>query len=177
MFAAHRPLEAQMVLSSGRNASRRFYFRDEPVRVLGCASRYQFCRADASAGAGCTPLVGRQRALLLATRLWHGKTQQRLFVWLTSLWETDYVDVWNVPRVLGLSALTARYSLFNGLQGPLPANQWLKEVEHWFMTSLASLQRIVLEVVTGPLDPKLDKLLVRPTTAEERLLCRNQVSC
>jgi hypothetical protein len=99
-----------------------------------------------------------------------------MFNWLMTMWVNNYIDAYNVPHYLGLSSLTARYSMSNGWQGPLPANQWQKEVEHWFTTSLANLQRLVLELGTGPLDPQLDKALRRPKTGEERLMCRSHVS-
>jgi hypothetical protein len=189
LYAAQAPIRATMGYL-GRNLSREFWVRDEPARVLGCASRFQFCDASggghtsggnassssAGDGSGCTPLVGLPHALLLARRLWRANRRQaRVFEWVTSALAMDPLDVWNVPRALGQAALTARYSLSNGLQGALAADQWQREAQYWFMTSLANMQRIVLETATGPLDPQLNSMLVRPATAEEHLLCRSQV--
>jgi hypothetical protein len=197
MYAARTPVCAAMGMR-GANVTRPFYIRDEPARVLGCTSRYQFCRAATSAGSSaagartvtanattgedgnedgsCTPLVGLTSGLQQASKLWRGNRRQaRLFEWATAALAVDPMRVWTVPNWLGPAALTARYSMGSGLQGPLPDDQWHREVEFWFVTSLAHIQHSMLETATGPLDVKLSSLLVRPQTAEEHFLCRSQV--
>jgi hypothetical protein len=201
MYAARTPIRASMGMR-GAIVTRPFYIRDEPTRVLGCTSRYQFCRAATSAGGsgasartdtpaaangsddsdgnnnnnGCTPLVGLASALQQGKTLWRrNRRQARHFEWATAALAADPMRVSTVPQWLGPAALTALSFMGYGLQGPLPDDQWHREVEFWFTTSLAHLQHAVLETATGPLDRKLSSLLVRPQTAEEHPLCRSQV--
>jgi hypothetical protein len=182
LYAAHTPAIASIGMR-GCNITRTFYTRDEPARVLGCVERYQSCdvqsaahSANANSGGG-TSFAGLTRSLLQAKTLWRARNPRlaRLFDWVFAGLAADPLHVWTVPLMLGQSALTARYSLGNGLQGPLPDDQWQREVQFWFKTSLAHIQRVVLETATGPLGPMLNRALIRPQTAEERLLCQSQV--
>ena len=78
---------------------------------------------------------------------------------------------------LGVSALTAKFRLFGGIQAPLPSNQWQLEMEHWFNTSLAALQADFVNTAAGPLDPVIlnNNWLIRPNLTEEHVMCSSQV--
>ena len=77
---------------------------------------------------------------------------------------------------VGITSLKAREKLFSGIQGPLPNNQWQIEVENWYSTTLADLQRLTIEYAAGPADPALLQVLERPQTETERQLCHSVVS-
>ncbi len=151
------------------------YLRDDPVRVLGCSSQYQYCNPSLSSNESCTSLNGILPVQTLAKDLWQNEKQKALFDWSSSaiLWEA--IGIPEVINTLGVSALTARHKLASGRQGPLPDNQWQLEVEHWLTTTLAALQRAMVEVAAGPINPEISELK-RPQNAEEQLLCRSQVS-
>jgi hypothetical protein len=175
LFAAHQPYTEKLINPFNNTFKKQVYLRDEPARALGCASRDQYCRGTGKAGASCTPLAGRYLAQRLTIGLWHTESEMALFNWVAWLWIHPYSGVLRVPGDLGESALKARFSKFNGVQDPLPANQWQKEVEYWFMTSLAMLQRRALERVMGPLGPETNKTFFQLTAPKERSFCRNQV--
>ncbi len=185
LFAAHMPIQAKLGFM-GKRASMQFYARDEPASVLGCIARYQFCdstvaAAHASSGASdgrhCTPLEGIAMALEHAEELWGANRRQaRLFKWVTGALLQDPPFLWMVPQAVRSAALEARYAMMNGLQGPLPPNQWQREIEGWFKTTLAHAQRAVLELAMGPLDPKQTARWCRRRRLKSRLLCRSQVS-
>jgi hypothetical protein len=76
----------------------------------------------------------------------------------------------------GSSALVASETVFQGIQAPLPNNQWTIEVSSWFATSLASLQRYPVDIASGPSD--VDTLAGGSVTLDgdaiEESLCNNQ---
>lgn len=76
---------------------------------------------------------------------------------------------------MGASLLTARDTLYNGLQGPLPADQWQREVLHWHQTSMAKLQRAIVEQATGPSDAYMSKYVQKPGNPIAKRVCHSQV--
>jgi hypothetical protein len=69
---------------------------------------------------------------------------------------------------LGVSALTSRYTLNYGIQGPLPTNQWQTEIQHLHSTSLAALQRMTVEQASGPNDRSVKRFFIPPDNDMER---------
>lgn len=158
------------------NTTVTYYVRDEPARVLGCASRYQFCNSDSKSGKSCTPLAGYYCAIAAADALWRTDGHGDLFN--TSIFNIlpSVADLRGVVSVAGIASLKARDTLQDGLQGPLPNNQWQLEVENWYGATLADLQRMTVEYATGPTEPALLQVLERPQTEGERRLCHSVVS-
>ena len=112
-----------------------------------------------------------------ADSLWQTERQKGLVNWsVARIVEFASTSLTSFVNILGVSSLISRTSLLNGVQGPLPDNQWQKEVEHWFTAHLADLQRVPVEVATGPIDANFRKMLVNPQTPEQSVLCRSQVS-
>ncbi|KAL1615965.1 hypothetical protein SLS56_011613 [Neofusicoccum ribis] len=64
--------------------------------------------------------------------------------------------------------------LSEGMQGPLPDNQWQLDVENWFAISLAALQGWMVELATGPSDSKFLDWIDSPTSEGGRYWCKNQ---
>lgn len=151
------------------------YYRDDPVRVLGCTSHYQYCNPNLEPDIGCTPLAGMLLAQGLGGRLWQTEQQRAKFEWSAAAIQWNSFTPPEILYALGASALTGRYKLAHNVQAPLPDNQWQLEAEHWFKIILADLQRTIVEHATGPVDENAARGLIRPRTAEERSVCRNQV--
>ncbi|KAI9788688.1 MAG: hypothetical protein M1816_006739 [Peltula sp. TS41687] len=160
----------------GRHENISLYFHDGPVRVVGCTSQHQYCNANVKPELGCTPLAGIFHAPILADSIWQTAKQRAMFqhsaVPILSL--TNAMSLAEVPMQLKALSLTARTKLTDCVQGPLPDNQWQLEVEHWFTTILAYLQRAAVEQVTGPTNSEMNRFLERPRNAEEHLRCRSQ---
>lgn len=169
-FAAHSPNDNG--ISNGANGANAYTF-DGLVHVLGCAAQHQFCLNQTL----CSPLTG-----------WHHAsrwTQPRTM----GIRQTDSFNIWAVTYSalgatiddlvgrLGASALITRNSFIDGAQGPLSRNQWQLEVQHWQATTMALLQRMVIEVATGPSDSVIDKYIVKPIKGDEgdETQCHSQV--
>jgi hypothetical protein len=152
------------------------FLGDDPVRVLGCTSQYQFCNSEVEPESSCTPLNGIFAAQTLAENIWQAGRQKALAEWSANALLHSAIGLPEIISQLGVSSLTSRYKLADGIQGPLPDNQWQLEVQHWFKMTLADLQRVAVETATGPTDASLNQWLQRPQTPDERQLCRNQVS-
>ncbi|KAL9616527.1 MAG: hypothetical protein Q9160_008620 [Pyrenula sp. 1 TL-2023] len=67
----------------------------------------------------------------------------------------ENVATFDIPVIQGISSLKARSNFGQSAQGPLPADQWQQEVISWESTSLADIQRSVVEAVAGPSDPSI----------------------
>lgn len=177
-YSAHLSTVSKNVPDGGRitpsNVS--YYYRDDPVRVLGCTSQYQFCNPVLEPNNSCTPLTGILAMQTLAESLWQNDKGKALTTWAAQAILEDAIGLPEVIVQLGVSSLTSRYKLATGIQAFLPDDQWQLEVEHWFTATLADLQRAIVETATGPTDAEINRWLKRPQTPEEHLLCRSQVS-
>lgn len=160
------------------NSIKPVYFAEEPVRVLGCTERYQFCNPNPNfkMDSSCTPLTGIFTATAAADALWRTNEQRKIFNISSNAILSDADGLYEMVSVTGISSLIARHSLFVGVQDQLPNNQWQLEVENWYGATLADLQRTTVEYVTGPNDPVIFRYLQRPQTGEEHLMCRSLVS-
>lgn len=172
-YSAHRPAPQRSSAEGVHNV--KTYVRDDPVRVLGCSSQYQYCNPNLAPDESCTPLQGIVPVQTLAKDLWQTEEQRALFNWSSSAILYEAIGIPEVINQLGVSALTSRHKLAVGRQGLLPNNQWQLEVEHWFTTILAAAQRAMVEVATGPVNPEISSLR-RPQKPEEQRLCQSQVS-
>lgn len=173
-YSAHLPITDTFTMHNV-TTNMTLYYRDDPVRVLGCTSRYQYCNPNLEPNISCTPLTGIFAVQPLAESLWKTEQQGAMFNWSSSTILHNAIGLIEVLSKLGTSSLTARHKWADGKQGPIPDNQWQLDVEHWFTTILADLQRAAVDVVTGPLDRNFTKGLRRPQKPEERLLCDSQV--
>lgn len=181
-YAATTRIDKKMSPTSpwGNNTTIPLYVRDEPARVLGCASRYQLCIAKSGKSKSeksCTPLAGYRGGMLTSVdALWQTDGQRSIFdAWLKNIW-FSVSSISSITSVAGIASLKARDSLAFGLQGSLPNNQWQLEVENWYGASLADLQKWTVEYATGPIEPALLQILKRPQTEGEHQLCQNVVS-
>ncbi|KAF2084695.1 hypothetical protein K490DRAFT_10084, partial [Saccharata proteae CBS 121410] len=179
-FAAHQPggtLDISVV-----GAETNIYYRDSPASVLACIQQYQYCNPNLPTDTGCTPLSGvnftESTTLGMlpdrgsSTDLWTTANQKAALEYFIGKGiSTTLADI---VGSLGNSALTARDAMWSGLQGPLGSDQWQIEVQHWHATSLAILQRILVEQATGPEDTDVMAMMARPTTDAEWKRCKSQ---
>lgn len=141
------------------------------VSIIACAEQYQMCNPVTGA---CTPLVGSTSLLRqsLSPAVGLNVVQQgimgRIFIVLpfTSVYWTVY------PRKE--AALRAQEKVTDLNQAPIPDNQWMIEVGHWFEAGLARLQRGIVEYATGPTNiiPGLNVYL--PNDVVSKAMCDSQ---
>ncbi|KAL9622205.1 MAG: hypothetical protein Q9160_003388 [Pyrenula sp. 1 TL-2023] len=127
-----------------------YYTFDRPVSVLGCALRYQACDPNTNL---CSPLSVE----LMPNLTWSAKEQRQAFdYWMGAVRPQTFVPL-GVVEALTISALQSRKGFSDCLQGPLPPDQWQRDVLYWQGVSLAALQIATVEVATGPTDASMYK--------------------
>lgn len=175
-YSAHLQFPGVVLRSHNLKGNASVWFRDNPVSVLGCAEQFQFCNPHLPANSSCTSLVGLDKALNMTDSLWRSPAQNTSFSGISYAFGEYGIHLDDIVDSLGVSSLTARNSLYGGVQGPLPNNQWQLEVQYWHSISMALLQREVVEQATGPTSETVYPWLVKPQTKGEQALCHNQVS-
>lgn len=165
--------------TNGNNAT--LYSATEPASPLGCLSQEQLCNPSLpEQSRRCTNLTRPQTVGYESTVLGlfpQGSNSNARLDWAFNSIYYDSAHVVDVLDTLGAQALLARAGVKNALQGPLPTNQWQTEVEHWFNTTLASLQQSFVNLARGPDDDSVLEWLVRPmnSSTREAGYCKDQV--
>lgn len=155
--------------NQGQNHS--WYAGQYWVSVIACAEQHQICNLLNGA---CTPLVGSMTLLgqSLSTDVGLNPVQQIIMdrisavVPFTSVYQTVY------PRKD--SALRAQETVTELEQAPIPDNQWMIEVSHWFETGLARLQRGIVEYATGPTNIVPGLSIYMPNEVVSKAMCNSQ---
>lgn len=157
------------------------YSASEPASPLGCLSQEQLCNPSLSERSRrCTNLTRPQTVGYEATELGlfpPDSSSEARYEWAFNSIFYDSAAVEDIIDTLGAQALLARAGVRNGMQGPLPTDQWQTEVEHWFNTTLASLQQSFVNLARGPDDDSVLGWLVRPANSSTREAgyCKDQV--
>jgi hypothetical protein len=168
-FKATTPAPAYH-LHQENSTLQQLFFRDDPVTVLGCTEKFQFCKFNGQ----CTSLAGSDPATDQARTFWSNEDEQARFMWSAEVIEGSAMPLNQVVGVLATNSLLAAKLANNGIQTPLLDNQWELEVENWVKISLADLQRAFVEEATGPTDPRIGVLLQRPLNPLEEDACGSQ---
>lgn len=91
-------------------------------------------------------------------------------------WGIEISSINDLLGALRSSSLTARFTLYGGIQAPLPANQWQREVENWNDILLATSQGAAVDEAVGPGSSEmLDLFWTKPDNDVARYRCKNQV--
>lgn len=170
-FAAHR--KGPVTLNVVSNVTRQNYYRDDLVSVMGCAMQTQLCKGDRKSDEDCTPLRGMADDTFDRYSPWKTDRQRAMIKRADDIFGLGLFTISGIVDRLGLASLTARHSLSGNIQGPIPANQWQKEVEHWVTSSLTSVQGSFVEAANGPSDAMMEFRRL-PNGTEEAQMCRSQ---
>ncbi|KAF2271752.1 uncharacterized protein EI97DRAFT_427646 [Westerdykella ornata] len=172
-FSAHRqgPREGNVM----HNRTRPTYLQDEPARVLGCTFRMQYCNPNIPEGdeGRCTPLAGYVDDRFDITSLYKDSQQKAKFRWAIDVFQLGFFSISGIVDSMGVSALVARQGLAANSQGPLPNNQWQREVQHWVGASLASIQGSFVEMANGPPGPQYERFRKAPENSTQETVCQN----
>ena len=180
LFRATTPAGNISSLGQGGTLQYQQVFRpDAPALPMACTEQFQFCNGPESPDK-CSPLAAIQDALdFLYAKLVSddsdNSTRHRFDWALSAPTGPAAVRLKEVVQILQAQALLATDSLYLGMQGPLPGDQWQLEVQHWHMASLAHLQAIFVLAATGPGDRELERFVVSPNNTVETLFCNSQV--
>ncbi|KAF4540320.1 Cytochrome p450 protein [Lasiodiplodia theobromae] len=150
------------------------YRADNPVSVLACTVKEQYCNPNLPADERCSPFGGTYESPSLAADIWSNNNQRTAFNWLSAIVYAFSVTVEVVPGILREGGLLAGYKSQNGVSGALPTNQWQLEAESWHAATLVALQGSMTQVAKGTSDENLKSFLRAPNNTAERNLCNNQ---
>ena len=123
-----------------RPATERTLFEpDQATNVLACAERYQL-----RAPSGAQTQFGSHLDLARTyQQVGFNAYQQSIATRLITA--VEVASNFNIVTFLGPSSLLASDNLFELVGTTLPSDQWKREVEGWFQTSLARIQWFVIE--------------------------------
>jgi hypothetical protein len=156
------------------------YLQNQPASPLACKFQYQWC-APTPAGHRCSSLAAYLDALDeidLLTRSADMVDNSRIMWWSWAI-ERGWESFGRVARILNSNSLQCRDGLNNGVQSPIPDNQWILDVQNWYAISMATAQHSVVTFANGVAleDPNMAPFHnVPPKTTEEIKLSRSQVT-
>jgi hypothetical protein len=170
-FSAHIIFQETVNSVAGLTLNVTWYNADSLVTALGCADQHQYCNPNTG---NCTPLSGWELVDNAQQYLGFNDYQSHTYNLIANP-ANDYPPYASV-EYRGSSALIASETVFQGIQAPLPNNQWTIEVSSWFATSLASLQRYPVDIASGPsdIDTSAGGVITLDNDAIEESLCKNQ---
>jgi hypothetical protein len=173
-YASHQTVPGYRLNFNGwGNLSVGAYFADETASVLGCAKQYQICLPGTPNK--CSRMGGKQELSYLLESLAPSEQQLARIKWsIMAALTGNELD--GFVQTLGASSLSSKHSLVSGVQGPLPDDQWQKDVEHWHAATLVAMQGSAVDSAMGPSGGEMKKRFwPGPENEAERSGCRNQV--
>ncbi|KAF3005233.1 hypothetical protein E8E14_003097 [Neopestalotiopsis sp. 37M] len=167
----------------GLNGSSQSYGMEIAASPVACTSQLQFCN---SVSTNCGALTNYQDALI-DTAPFFNTTEDWMyqetapptkvasrFQWFVHELTWFPMDIFNIMTTLGTTGLASRQTLGQGVQGPLPSNQWQVEVSSWWATSLAAWQAVLVERARGVQNPAWFQYRAFPQDQNQRDMCNSQ---
>lgn len=173
MFEAQDPLGLGVAEAKGYEFD--VYTPRQTVSVLGCTDQTEVCNPFLPAGRNCTAmpvhifvddLSGLKDALSLNSR------QMSILRRFSDVIQNS-IDASFAEN--GDGGMLAGYLTDNFISAALPDNQWILELQNWFVVFLTMVQLRVTEYVTGFDNPQFNKYMVEPKK-EDRWMCTSQMA-
>lgn len=175
------------VRDTGGSGSVQSYRPNEAALPMGCVEKWQWCNSAYPRESGCGPLASGYDALFGAAPLFNLTVEDfdpsrpvspnepgNRLVWPALIFWGYPSILPSILRHLGARSLESQTRLSDGLQWPLPDNQWHLDVKRWFSTILASVQASFVDTALGNTNPEFDQYVLPPLTDGERTLCSSQ---
>lgn len=140
------------------------------VNVMACADQHQFCNPNNDQ---CTDLTSNSVAVDLATTI--GLNAVQLFIVDLLAFQLNESPLDRTLARRGGSALRAQEMLHDIASDSLPDDQWMIEVDSWFNTGLARLQKFVVEYAAGPQYVADPAYIMKFDDALGKSMCHNQM--
>ncbi|KAI0402325.1 hypothetical protein F4802DRAFT_617985 [Xylaria palmicola] len=151
---------------------------------MGCLQQMQWCNSAYPKDRGCGPLASAHDAFHGAAPLFNLTTDEAFGLNSLRPYSSQAAGarlVWSVLAVLnspasfldviimnlGSRSLISQFQSNNGIQQPIPLDQWQDDVRHWCNTALASLQATFMKITTTAFSQA-------PLTEEETKICQSQ---
>lgn len=174
-YAAHRPAGVPLTTASDPQHRNDLYLADEAASPLGCAVQFQTCLGDRSLNPRCSSLgthLDINQVEISPPDITSSESMRIRRVWdMTG----RFLDLGAFTRSLGTASLMAKYSLYQGFQGPIPDNQWQLDVERWHNATLASMQGALVIGAAGLTETlrPFNEIMKDESTTD---ICKNQAS-
>lgn len=169
-----------------------FYRSDEAASPLGCISQYQYCIVGKSGQRQCGPLSGffdyiTNAAIafgiadegLTPGRATSSNRKGSRFSWTAGILSHSIgIEVADIVGHLGPRSLDSQTGLSQGVQRPLPVDQWKHDVTRWYNATMAATQAAFTGAARGISDPGFDNCtgcVSPPINAYEERMCQSQV--
>ncbi|CAK4034500.1 Hypothetical predicted protein [Lecanosticta acicola] len=162
-------------ISVGKGYDFDMYSPRQSVAVLGCTDKTEICNPLIDGGLNCTAIpahlftdnldVLNQQLNLTSQQF---SILKRFSDPLTNSIDTSFAE--NGDGGLLAGDLTDNY-----ISAGLPDNQWILELQNWFVIFLTMVQIRVSDYVGGFDNPQFNRYIVAPTP-DEQWMCSNQVA-
>ena len=173
LFSAHQPASAIQDINELNQGDIPVFHADQPTAALGCVTRLDLWNPYRNLS---TPLLLIDTVDRVFQSLQLNERQFNTMDLILTAWEGMDCTVQGALTNPTTTSLLVRNKLSSTRVGPLPSDQWQREVTHWQATALARLQRGLLEQFTGPSDPSMDRYVNTTRNADQKELCKTQVS-
>ncbi|KAI0189907.1 hypothetical protein F4808DRAFT_453962 [Astrocystis sublimbata] len=169
------------------------YRPSEAASPLGCAYQAQICKGSMASNHSCGPLASYSDAWGGAAPLfgvdteaiYNLETHQLIktyaadesasrFVWLLRMMTNSQIDVTDIVTKLGSQSLASFKGIVNGIQGPLPDNQWMLDVTYLWNITLAVLQATFIDTAYGSTTLERARVQINATNSGQQSICQNQ---
>ncbi|KAI1873572.1 hypothetical protein JX265_005194 [Neoarthrinium moseri] len=130
------------------NSTSTLYGANTPASPLACVSREQYCKVGSDTGTQCTQLTNFFDLQESAKKVFTDEKSWNTFQWYAS-------NIFSAPAMLldivGTRELSliARAWIQNGIERGITDDQWQGDVEYWFASILAALQRAPGDAARG----------------------------
>ncbi|KAF2733975.1 hypothetical protein EJ04DRAFT_577282 [Polyplosphaeria fusca] len=163
LFAAHKKLDFR---SQGNYT---YYVSDQYVGVMGCAMQYEFCFAQKGRSDFCSSPGGVP--LQISPADFQGASENQIAV-LDALRRFAYLN--DITNTFEIGEVLAGRTATDAVLGPLPDDQYLKELLFAESFAYAGLQFMLSDYAIGPKrhDESADDYTSPPTTLGQKNLCR-----
>lgn len=151
------------------------YLPRQSVSVLGCTDQTEVCNPLADGKRNCTAMPVHLFAddlSALGDRLSLTPKQLSILRRFSDVIQNS-IDASFAEN--GDGGLLAGYLADDYTSAAIPDNQWVLELQNWFVIFLTMVQIRVTQYVTGFDNPQFNHFMV-PPTAEEKWMCTNQIA-
>ncbi|KAH8881178.1 hypothetical protein GQ53DRAFT_888933 [Thozetella sp. PMI_491] len=174
-YNATNPWKYHLYFKTNNGSNTRPYFASEPASPLGCAIQEQFCNSQAGGRPVCSKLLTANDAAKAGINsVFSDNETFSMLNWWGNAAFGPIPFLSEIPAILGSHSLDSKYRLEKqGIQGPIPINQWQLDVQHWHEIYLAAMQVMLTESATGPSE-NMSLFYSGPSDYAKQYMCENQ---
>ncbi|KAI3331612.1 hypothetical protein HD806DRAFT_518599 [Xylariaceae sp. AK1471] len=169
--------DLKIIFLSGNGVSFLQEMNDDWYRATKPWRKIYGISAHVDAIYGAAPLFNLTSDDLDPDRLSSSSVSGTRLIWPSLVTLKSPATLYNVVGSFGPRALASQSRFFDGVQFPLPNNQWQIDVLNWWNIVLAALQAswsVVVDTAQGTTDPEFLQSRSPPLNNEEQKMCNSQ---